>query len=506
MNPPSDPEKRIGELRGLIEYHNRRYYQLDAPEIADSEYDLLFRELVTLEEQFPTLRSADSPTQRVGAAPLEKFEPAVHRSPMLSLANAFSDEEILDFDDRVRRLLDVAGSIAYVAEPKLDGVAVNILYEDGALAVAATRGDGTTGEDVTQNVRTIASVPLVLASGPTEAGPLFTVPIPRTIEIRGEIVIEREAFETLNRRREQAGDPLFANPRNAAAGSLRQLDPRITARRPLTFFAYAIGAAEGIAFESHWEILQTLRAWGFRVNDRVAQKSGIEACIDYYRRMSEDRDTLSCEIDGVVLKVDSIDFQQQLGAVSRSPRWAIACKFAPLQATTVVEKIDFQVGRTGAVTPVAHMRPVRVGGVMVSRATLHNQDEMERKDVREGDTVIVQRAGDVIPEIVGVVLSERKPDAQPTPIPEKCPVCGSAVVRLPGEASNRCIDLACPPNSRNGSSISHPAAAWTSKASAKSSLHSLWRGNSSATPPTSMPLRGRPSPTSTAWPKNRRTT
>ncbi|MDD5167684.1 MAG: NAD-dependent DNA ligase LigA [Syntrophales bacterium] len=446
MNYSSGLSKGVEELRELIDYHNRRYYQLDDPEITDSEYDRLFRELIELEKEYPELQSPDSPTLRVGAAPLEKFEPFTHLSPMLSLANAFSDEEILDFDERIHRLADHPGDIDYIVEPKLDGVAVNIVYENGILTTAATRGDGTIGENVTQNVKTIPSVPLFLS--PVQYPPPGTSEpstyIPELIEIRGEIVIAREAFKSLNRRRSRAGETEFANPRNAAAGSLRQLDPRITKKRPLDFFSYAIGATVGISFHSHWEILQTLAAWGFKVNSLVKQASHIQDCISYYRHMNQEREGLPYEIDGIVIKVNAISLQQQLGAVSRSPRWALACKFPAMQATTVIEHIDVQVGRTGVLTPVAIMRPVRVGGVTVSRATLHNQDEVERKDVREDDTVVVQRAGDVIPEIVAVVLAERKPGTQPFTMPDKCPICGSAVVRLPGEASHRCIDLACP--------------------------------------------------------------
>ncbi|MDQ5986949.1 MAG: DNA ligase [Syntrophus sp. SKADARSKE-3] len=430
---------RMEALREQLRYHNMRYYQLDDPEITDSEYDRLFRELSDLERQHPEYLTADSSTRRVGAPPLEKFATVNHLTPMLSLANAFSNQDILDFDERIRRILGVEGGIAYVAEPKLDGVAVNLLYSKGHLSVAATRGDGTTGENVTQNIRTVRTVPLSLASADGVGST-----IPENIEIRGEIVIETASFKSLNQRRLKNSEPAFANPRNAAAGSLRQLDSKITARRPLDFFAYTVGLVEGMTFQSHWDILQTLHAWGFSIHPDVIQASTIQECIDYYDLMSRTRSEQRYEIDGVVLKVDRLDLQRQLGAVSRSPRWALACKFPAQQETTVIEDIIVQVGRTGVLTPVAVMKPVPVGGVTVTRATLHNQDEIDKKDIRIGDTVIIQRAGDVIPEVVQVVTSKRSGIEKVFRLPDTCPECGATVVRLPGEASHRCTNPTCP--------------------------------------------------------------
>ena len=415
---------------------------MDDPEISDSDYDGHLKELMDLEERHPELADPDSPTQRVGAAPLEKFSSVTHQSPMLSLANAFSDQDMLDFDERMHRLLNLPGSIAYVVEPKLDGIAVNLLYENGLLTTAATRGDGFVGENVTLNIKTIPSIPLALTPGvhPQEEP---AISLPDVIEIRGEIVMGLEAFKILNRRRAKTGEPIFANPRNAAAGSLRQLDPRITARRPLEFFAYAVGSTTGLDVPSHFEALSVLSSWGFQVNEYVRQAPDIRSGIDYYRDMNERRSSLPYEIDGVVVKVDRFDFQRQLGAVSRSPRWAIACKFPAHQETTVIEDILVQVGRTGVLTPVAVMAPVLIAGVTVTRATLHNQDEIDRKDVRIGDTVLVQRAGDVIPEVVQVILSKRNGTEQPFRIPSTCPECGSAVERLPGESAHRCTNPDC---------------------------------------------------------------
>ena len=447
-----EPEVAAGrseELRNLIAYHNRRYYQLDDPEISDAAYDLLFTELRQLEERYPELVTPDSPTRRVGAPPLEKFHPFSHPSPMLSLSNAFTEEEIRDFDERIKRFLGrslgtfpgrfLGGSesIAYVIEPKLDGVAVNLLYEHGVLITGATRGDGATGEDVTLNIRTVAAIPLSLRGN-------GAMPIPERLEVRGEVVIATAAFRVLNERRLEAGEQVFANPRNAAAGSLRQLDSRITARRPLDFFAYAIGMAAETVMNTHWEVLVALKAWGFKIHPFARRSDQIEECVKGYRELYAAREDLSYEIDGMVIKVNDLSLQDELGAVSRSPRWALACKFPAYQETTVVERIDVQVGRTGALTPVAIMTPVQIGGVTVSRASLHNQDEIDRKDIRIGDTVVVQRAGDVIPEVVKVVTSLRKGTELPFTIPATCPVCGSAVVRLDGEAAHRCIGIACP--------------------------------------------------------------
>ena len=429
-------QKRILELRRIIEYHNRRYYQQDAPEIFDAEYDRLMRELQGLETLYPDDDLASSPTQRVGAAPLPKFAPFIHPQAMLSLANAFSAEEILEFDSRIRRLAK-ADRMDYVAEPKLDGLAVNLIYENGLFLRGATRGDGTTGEDVTQNLKTIASLPLKMRQSDAH-------PAPAWIEVRGEVYMERQPLEKLNRRRENQGEAPFANPRNAAAGSLRQLDSKITARRPLNIFLYGIGSVQGLNFSSHWKILQTLAAWGFPVNPLIQQAPDISVCLSYFKHIASIRPTLPYDIDGVVLKVNDLSIQTILGNVSRSPRWALACKFPAEQAQTVVKDIIVQVGRTGTLTPVAMMEPVNVGGVMVSRATLHNEDEVLKKDIRIGDTVVIQRAGDVIPEVVGVILSKRMGEEKEFHMPRLCPECGSTIVRQTDEVAHRCVNLSCP--------------------------------------------------------------
>lgn len=430
--------KRMAELSEQIVHHNRRYYQMDDPEISDAAYDALMRELQDLEAEFPGLAAPDSPTQRVGAPPLEKFGAVSHRTPMLSLANAFSEADILAFGERLHRILGSDAPIRFIVEPKVDGVAVGLTYARGVLTAGATRGDGQTGEDITPNIRTLPDVPLRLRARPDR-------PCPDFLEVRGEVYMERAAFEVLNRRRLRSGEPPFANPRNAAAGALRQLDSRVTARRPLKMFCYAIGAADGLPpFSTHGDVLDALSRWGFPVNPEIHGALEIPECIAAYRRIGAIRNTLPYEIDGVVLKVDSLALQERLGAVSRSPRWAVACKFAAHQETTVVEDIVVQVGRTGVLTPVALMKPVQVGGVTVSRATLHNEDEIRRKDIRIGDTVLVQRAGDVIPEVVKVIVSRRTGAERPFVMPASCPECGSDVVRSAGEAAHRCLGLACP--------------------------------------------------------------
>lgn len=428
--------KRIYELRTVIEYHNRRYYQQDAPEISDAEYDRLMRELQDLEAIYPDDDLASSPTQRVGAAPLSRFAPFNHPQAMLSLANAFSSQEILDFDLRIRRLAK-QDQIDYVTEPKLDGLAVNLIYEDGLFRRGATRGDGVTGEDVTQNLKTISSMPLRIKQKGSRAVPEF-------IEVRGEVYMEKKPFTKLNHRREEQGEDPFANPRNAAAGSLRQLDPKVTARRPLNIFLYGIGTVRGIHFSSHWEIMQTLADWGFPVNPLIRQAQDISACIDYFEHIHSIRPGLPYEIDGVVLKVNNLSVQETLGNVSRSPRWALACKFPPEQATTMICDIVVQVGRTGTLTPVAIMEPVNVGGVVVSRATLHNEDEIIKKDIRIGDTAVIQRAGDVIPEVIKIIESKRNGQEKMFRMPSHCPECGSEIVRLKGEVAHRCVNLSCP--------------------------------------------------------------
>jgi DNA ligase (NAD+) len=428
--------KRISDLRKIIEYHNKRYYQQDDPEISDSEYDLLMRELQELELQYPDEDIVSSPTQRVGAAPLNKFAAFSHPSAMLSLANAFSNEEIIEFDSRIKRLAYV-DKISYVAEPKLDGLAVNLIYEKGLFTRGATRGDGATGEDVTQNLKTISSLPLKMRINRGK-------PIPSFIEIRGEVYIESEPFQKLNRRRMDEGEEPFANPRNAAAGSLRQLDSKITVRRPLNIFFYGIGNVRGINFSTHWEALQTLSGWGFPVNKLIEQAQDINACIQYFERIGTMRKKLPYEIDGIVLKVNDLSLQETLGNISRNPRWALACKFPAAQETTVIKDINVQVGRMGTLTPVAIMEPINVGGVMVSRATLHNEDEIIKKDIRIGDTVVIQRAGDVIPEVVRVIPEKRTGREKKFKMPKHCPECNSQIVRLEGEVAHRCVNMSCP--------------------------------------------------------------
>ena len=425
---PKQVAQRAAALRDQIAYHNYRYYVLDDPEISDAEFDKLFRELQQLERDHPTLITPDSPTQRVGAAPLAEFGEVKHVIPMLSLDNAFSEDEVRAFDRRVREGLEKE-EVRYAAEPKLDGLAVSLLYQAGALTKAATRGDGYTGEDITQNVRTIASVPLRLR------GKRY----PQTLEVRGEVYMTKKGFRELNERQEQKGEKLFANPRNAAAGSLRQLDSRITAQRPLEICCYGVGQVEGGNLaEYHSAILEQLLDWGLRVSPERSLVTGTEGCLNYFGKMAAKRAALGYEIDGVVYKVDSLAQQRQLGFVARAPRWAVAHKFPAEEVTTKVLDIQVQVGRTGALTPVARLEPVAVAGVTVSNATLHNEDEVHRKDVRVGDTVIIRRAGDVIPEVVGVV-KERRPDKTKIfHLPKHCPICGSEVVRVEGEAAARC--------------------------------------------------------------------
>jgi DNA ligase (NAD+) len=424
------------ELRRKLHYHNYRYYVLDDPEISDAEYDRLLRELEELEARHPEWITPDSPTQRVGAEPADKFNTVPHSLPMLSLENGFTLEEVKEFDRRLKRFLKDEGEIEYTAEPKMDGLAIELVYERGVLIQASTRGDGLVGEEITRNVRTIRSVPLRLLD--------TNLPPPDRLEVRGEAYIKIKDFKEFNRKREEAGESPFANPRNAAAGSLRQLDPNITAQRPLHFFAYGIGRVEGREFSTQWEVLTTLPQWGLPVNPLIRRCSGIEACLKYCQEMEALRHSLPYEIDGVVIKVNDLTLQERLGIKSRSPRWALAFKFQPNQETTQVLNIEVQVGRTGVLTPVAHLKPVLVGGVEVSRATLHNQDELERKDIRIGDTVIVQRAGEVIPEVVKVVTSLRTGKERKFSMPDKCPVCASPVVRLPGEAAHRCTNPNCP--------------------------------------------------------------
>jgi DNA ligase (NAD+) len=431
-----EAQQLIEPLRQQLHYHNYRYHVLDDPEITDAEYDQLMRRLQELEAAFPDLVTPDSPTQRVGAAPLEEFGTVLHSLPMLSLDNAFSAREVREFDGRIKRQLGRADPIEYVAEPKIDGLAVELVYEGGLLVQGSTRGDGVRGEDITQNLRTIRTLPLRLIAA--------QAPIPPRLEVRGEVYITKRDFQRLNERRAEEGQPTFANPRNASAGSLRQLDPRITAGRPLDIFCYGVGRVEGIGFQTHWEVLQTLSRWGFKVNARCEVCAGIEAALAYYERLCEQRDDLPYEVDGAVFKVNSLALQEELGTRSRSPRWALAYKFEPKQAVTRVKEIAVQVGRTGALTPVALLDPVQVAGVEVSRASLHNPDEVARKDVRAGDWVMVQRAGDVIPDIIEVLKERRTGGEKPFEMPTRCPICGSAVVRLEDEVVPRCVGLSCP--------------------------------------------------------------
>ncbi|MCS6919648.1 MAG: NAD-dependent DNA ligase LigA, partial [Fimbriimonadales bacterium] len=434
-------QARIAELRRLVEYHNYRYYVLDQPEISDEEYDALFRELQQLEAQFPELITPDSPTQRVGAPPLSAFPEHTHREVMLSLDNAFSEEELLAFDQRVKRFLDLPpdADIEYTCELKIDGLAVSLTYEDGVLTVGATRGDGVRGENVTPNLRTVRQIPLRLHSGNS----LFDAP-PRLVEVRGEVYLSYQEFERINHERAQAGEPLFANPRNAAAGSLRQLDSRITARRRLRFWAYGIGYCEGAEFTTQWETLQQLKAWGFPVNPHTRVAKHIQDALAFCREWDRRRAELDYATDGVVIKVNRLDLQRQLGATARAPRWAIAYKYPAERATTTLREVRWQVGRTGVLTPVALMEPVPVGGVTVSRATLHNIDYIREKDIRIGDRVVIQRAGEVIPEVLYVVAEARDGDETPIEPPSQCPVCGAQVERAEDEAALRCINLACP--------------------------------------------------------------
>lgn len=431
---PPEVLARVQDLRERIHYHNYRYHVLDDPVISDAEFDRLMQKLSQLESEYPGLVTPDSPTQRVGAAPLDKFETVPHRVPMLSLENAFSEAEAREFEDRLKRFLRTSEAFDYVVEPKMDGVAVELVYEQGHLRVGSTRGDGYRGENVTQNLKTIHTIPLMLLS--RDLSP------PDLLEVRGEVYMDLTEFQKLNDERLAKGEPPFANPRNAAAGSLRQLDPAVTAGRPLKIFCYGIGQVSR-SFESHWEVLTALKSWGLRVNPLIERRRGIEAAIQYHHDLEHQRHGLPYEIDGVVIKVDNLALQERLGTKARSPRWALAYKFAATQATTRVKDIVVNVGRTGAITPMAVMEPVEVGGVTVSRATLHNEDEVARKDVRVGDTVLIQRAGDVIPEVVKVILEARPPEAQPFQMPSVCPVCGTPLVRPAGEAVTRCPNPDC---------------------------------------------------------------
>jgi len=424
---------RIEELRALINYHNYRYYVLDSPEISDAEYDELMRELRELEGKYPQFITPDSPTQRVGAAPIEEFGTVEHPLPMLSLANAFSYEELKAWHKRTTKFLGGRG-FDMVCELKMDGLAVALTYEDGLLKTGATRGDGYRGEDVTLNLRTIRSIPL---SVPKDAPPRF--------EVRGEVYLSKHAFEKINEERASQGLPLFANPRNAAAGSVRQLDPRITAQRPLDIYIYAIGYAEGKPVpDTHWESLQYLQYLGFKVNPHNRLVESLEGVEEYYRHWMERKEELPYETDGVVVKVNPIALQEELGAVAREPRWAIAYKFPPTQAITKLIDIGINVGRTGSLNPYAILEPVSVGGVIIERAALHNEEDIRRKDIRIGDWVVVQRAGEVIPEIVAPVVSRRTGEERVFQMPPRCPACGAEVIKPEGEVMTRCPNASCP--------------------------------------------------------------
>jgi DNA ligase (NAD+) len=419
-----------------LEYHNYRYYVLDDPVVSDTEYDRLMTELVALEEDHPEYLSPNSPTQRVGAKPLAEFETVTHTIPMLSLQNAMELDEVAEFDRRIKKLLRI-NDVDYVMEVKIDGLAVELVYLNGEFTTGSTRGDGFTGEDITQNLRTIKSIPMRLLRD-------HDIPIPDRLEVRGEVYMGKNEFKELNKERELQGDPLFANPRNAGAGSVRQLDPRITAGRKLNIFCYAPGEILGVTLTTHYHFLDYLKKWGFRVNPLTKLCRNLDELISHYNYIQNMRDRIPYEIDGTVIKVNRFDYQVLLGNVSRSPRWAIAFKFQAHEETTIIEDIIVGVGRTGALTPVAVLKPVMVSGVEVKRATLHNEDEIVRKDILIGDTVIVSRAGDVIPEVVKVIKEKRTGQERPFTMPEECPVCGEKVVRQPGEAIRRCVNINCP--------------------------------------------------------------
>ena len=429
-------QKQINYLRMQLNDHNYRYYVLDDPLISDSEYDQLFRELQKLETDNPNLITEDSPTRRVGAGPLSSFGSWTHRMPMLSLANAMNEDELAAFDTRVKKGLDTEKDLEYMAEPKLDGLAVELVYENGFFVNGSTRGDGITGEDITQNLKTITAIPLSLRKNGQKNPPL--------LEVRGEVFITKDGFKKLNRNQKKEELSLFANPRNAAAGSLRQLDSKITAKRPLSIYCYEAGRIDGISFDTHEDFLSTLKEWGFPVNPEIQKVKNAETMVAFHRNLEAKRDSLPYEIDGTVFKVNAINQRNALGIRSRSPRWAIAGKFKAQQATTLVQNILPSVGRTGAVTPVARLEPVNVGGVVVTNATLHNQDEIDRKDVRVGDTVLIQRAGDVIPEVVKVIPAKRPPETKKYQLPTACPSCGQEVFRPEGEVVARCQNLSCP--------------------------------------------------------------
>ena len=427
--------KEVVQLRQEIERHNYQYHVLDNPLVSDAEYDRLFRRLLELENEFPDLVLPDSPTLKVGAPPLQKFTTVQHTLPMLSLNNAMDGAELKEFEERIQRFLKYSDILEYAVEPKIDGLAVELVYLDGKFAVGSTRGDGIHGEDITLNLKTIRSIPLTLHSQGRKA--------PHRLEVRGEVFLGRAAFQKMNRERDEEGQPVFANPRNAAAGSLKQLDSTITAKRPLDIFCHGVGRIEGAAFASHWDFREHIQDWGLKPVPRGKLCHGIDEILRYREQMETERDTLPYEIDGLVVKVNSTELQERLGQIARSPRWAIAYKFKPRQATTRILDIVAQVGRTGTLTPVASLEPVPIGGVIVKSASLHNMDEIARKDIRIGDTIVIERAGDVIPYVVKVVEDKRSGNEKPFTMPAHCPVCGAQVFREEGEAAYRCIGIAC---------------------------------------------------------------
>src|SRR5207249_1710357 len=430
----ADALQRISELREQIHHHDYLYYTEARPEISDAEYDALMRELRELEAAFPDLVTPDSPTQRVAGQPVDAFRPVAHRAAMLSLDNATSPDDLREFEARLGRALP-GTRLAYVCEPKIDGLGIALLYERGRFVRGATRGDGRVGEDITANLKTIRSLPTLLR------GALGGVP---ELEVRGEVFMPRADFEQLNRGLQESGEGTFANPRNAAAGAVRQKDPAVTARRPLDIFLYHVSEGRELGFRTYSDTVAALREAGFKTNPRTEPCATLDAVIDYCRRLEADRDALGYDADGAVVKVDSLEQQWRLGSTTHHPRWAIAFKFAARQATTVVQAIEVNVGKTGALTPVAKLAPVPLAGVTISNVSLHNEDEVRRKDGRAGDTDLIERAGDVIPYVVQVVMSKRPADAAPYVFPNRCPVCGHAAARLPGEAYWRCLNTACP--------------------------------------------------------------
>jgi len=436
-------KKRIEELRRLINYHNYRYYVLAEPEISDYEFDMLMKELEELEKKYPEYKVPNSPTQRVGGEPLKEFKSVKHKVPMLSLSNTYDENDIFEWEKRIKRILGDKEKIEYVVELKIDGVGISLTYEKGKLVLGASRGDGETGDDITGNLKTVKSIPLELFSDKRK--------VPEVLEVRGEVYIEKSEFEKINRVREKNGETLFANPRNAAAGTLKLLDPREVAKRNLSCFIYALGVTEGWEIpDTHFKVLQVLKDFGFRINPNIKLMSDINEVVNYCRKWEEKRDSLSYEIDGMVIKVNSLKQQEKLGFTMKSPRWAVAFKFGAKKGITVLKDVIHQVGRTGILTPVAILEPVKVGGVTISRATLHNYDEIKRLDIKIGDTVLLERSGDVIPKIVGVLKEKRKGKEKEIKVPDRCPVCGNFLERREGEVAVRCINLSCPAQIERG--------------------------------------------------------